>query len=304
VSDRDAAQPVVVTGANGFVGARACAALVERGVTVRAVVRRAGTAPEGHGIEEHVGDFAAPDFAAAVLQGASAAVTTVYPMSSQDSATERRAAVEGTKAFARAAVHAGVEWLVHVSTAAVYDRARGIGDVDESATLVGDDANDYAATKRDTDLALHRVDGITRVLVRPPAILGAGDTSIWNTVRPSAMRDDVSARSAVADQSFAWVHVEDLVTLIADLAAGRVAVSNDPDAGPVSGACTPVNVAADPATARDYYLTVTSALGVAPVWVEAPAWTGRILSGRARRWGWSPTISLSQALVELETGLS
>ena len=35
---------VVVTGANGLVGARVCAAVAERGGTVRAVVRRAGTA--------------------------------------------------------------------------------------------------------------------------------------------------------------------------------------------------------------------------------------------------------------------
>ena len=39
-----AGKVVVVTGANGFVGARTCAELVKRGATVRAVVRRAGAA--------------------------------------------------------------------------------------------------------------------------------------------------------------------------------------------------------------------------------------------------------------------
>ena len=38
-------QPVVVTGANGLVGSHVCAALAQRGVAVRAVVRRSGTAP-------------------------------------------------------------------------------------------------------------------------------------------------------------------------------------------------------------------------------------------------------------------
>ena len=61
---------VVVTGANGLVGSRTCAALVDRGVAVRAVVRRPGTAPELEGVEEWVGDFYDPDLAAAVVKGA------------------------------------------------------------------------------------------------------------------------------------------------------------------------------------------------------------------------------------------
>jgi nucleoside-diphosphate-sugar epimerase len=295
------AQPVVVvTGANGLVGSRTCAALLQRGATVRAVVRREGTAPAG--VEERVGDFGDPEFAASVVPGASAVVTTVHPMGS-DVETQHRVAVEGTPVLARAARDAGVEWLVHVSTAGVYDRSPGSGDVHEDSPLVGDDANAYAVTKRDTDAALAEVDGITRVLLRPPAILGAGETSIWNTVRPAELREDEAARHAHPDQGFAWVHVDDLVTLVADLAAGRVATSGDPASGPVAGGCTVVNVAAGPATARDYYETVTGALGVEPVWEDGPAWTGRILAGRAHGWGWSPTIDLADALAEIDAGL-
>jgi len=155
---------VVVTGANGFVGARVCRALVERGATVRAVVRRPGTAPDVDGVEEHVGDFLDPELAPAVVAGATAVVTTVHPMG-DDRETQQRVSVEGTAALARLARDAGV--------------------------------------------------GLTRVLVRPPAILGSGDTSIWNTLRPASMRDD-----------------ED------ELAAG-----------PVEGGCTAVNVAgAEPAS--------------------------------------------------------
>ena len=293
---------VVVTGASGLVGSRLCAALSERGVSVRAVVRRSGSAPAVPGVAEQVGDFTDAGFAASVLAGADAAVTTVHPMGS-DGAVQRRIGVAGTTSFAGAAAAAGVERLVHVSTAAVYDRAPGGGDVDESSPLVGDDAGDYAVTKRDADLAVAAVDGLTRVLLRPPAVLGTGESSIWNTVRPSAIRQDEAARHAVPDQSFAWVHVDDLVAFAADVATARVGTSTDPATGPVAGACAAVNVAAGPATVREYHETVTRAVGVRPVWDDAPAWTGRVLADRASGWGWTPTVGLAEALDEVAQGL-
>src|SRR3954451_553691 len=276
-SEPSSSPVVVVTGANGFVGSRTCAALVDRGAIVRGVVQRAGAAPALDGVEEWVGEFGDPDFAAKVVQGAAALVTTVHPMGS-DLETQHRIAVEGTPVIARAACDAGVDRLVHVSTAGVYDRSPGVGDVDEDGALVPDDANAYAVTKRDTAAALAEVDGITRVLVRPPAILGPGERSMWNTLRPGQMREDEAARRTVPQLSFAWVHLDDLVSLVADVVTGRIARSTDPGSGPVEGGCTAVNVAAERATARDYYATVSEALAVEPVWEDGPAWTGRILA--------------------------
>ena len=299
-----AAPVVVVTGANGLVGARVCAALAERGATVRAVVRRAGTAPALDGLSEHVGDFGDAGFAATVVAGADAVVTTVHPMGS-DRATQQQVAVEGTPRLARAARDAGVARFVHVSTCAVYDRGTGADDVDETYPLVGDDAEVYGVTKRDTDLALAEVEGITRVLVRPPAILGAGASSVWNTLRPAALRDDEHQRRANPARTFAWVHVDDLAALVADVAVGRVPDAADGSTGPLAGGCTTVNVAGEPATMHDYVGTVCRALGVAPAWDESlPSWTGQIVADRARSWGWTPTVTLRQALAELADGLA
>ncbi len=301
--DQHQHQPtVVVTGANGLVGAATCAALVERGAHVRAVVRRAGTAPGLPGVEEHVGDFHDPDVATSVVAGADAVVSTVHPMGS-DRETQHRIGVEGTPLLARAAADAGVDRFVHVSTAAVYDRSPGVGDVDESAALVGEDGGDYPVTKRDADAALGRVEGLTRVLVRPPAILGPGESSVWNTLRPATIRDEEDKRRANPDQSFAWVHLDDLAALLADVATGRVAASDDPGQGPVAGGCTPVNVAGEPARLRDYHETVTAALGVAPQWHDEPVWAGGVRADRARAWGWAPRVDLASALDELRRGL-
>lgn len=293
---------VVVTGANGLVGSHVVSALSERGATVRAVVRRVGTAPRAPGVEEHVGDFGDPAFADAVVAGADALVTTVHPLGAGRD-DQRRVGLDGTLVIAEAAVAAAVPLLVHVSTAAVYDRSPGVGDITEDSALVPDDGFDYAVVKRDVDAALERLAGTTRVLLRPPVVLGPGESSVWNTVQPAAIRDDGSRRHAVAEQSFAWVHVDDLAAIAADLAMGAIAVATDASVGPVEHGCTAVNVASGPATQRDYLGAVTSALGLEPTWDDRPAWTGQVRADRARGWGWSPRVSLEDALAELKAGL-
>jgi 2-alkyl-3-oxoalkanoate reductase len=296
------APTVVVTGANGFVGRRVSELLAQRGADVRALVRRAGTAPTGPGLTELVGDFTDPGSVGEIVAGADAVVTTVHPMGS-DRATQHAVGVQGTRTIAEAAAAAGVGRLLHVSTAGVYDRSPGVGDIDESGALVPDDAGDYGVTKRDADQALAQIDGITRVLLRPPAILGPGPSSTWNTLTPASMRDDEAARHVNPDLTFAWVHVDDLATLIADLATGLVADASDPADGPVGGGCTAVNVCAGNSTHREYRTTVADALGLELVWEQGPVWTGRILADRARGWGWTPAVTLETALAEVSAGL-
>jgi 2-alkyl-3-oxoalkanoate reductase len=295
-----AAPVVAVTGANGLVGTAVCRALVERSVQVRAVVRRPGSAPPRDGVTEHVGDFADESLARSVAQGAAAVVTTVHPMGSSRE-VQYRVGAEGTAVLARAARDAGVARLVHVSTAGVYDRSAGVGDVAEDGVLLPEGSGAYPDTKNATDAALAQVGGLTTVLVRPPAVMGVGDTSVWNTLRPQAVR--AGERRANPKETWAWVHVDDLAALIADVAAGTVATAEDAERGPVAGGTTPVIVAGEPATWRDYLGTVTDALGVAPEWTDEPVWTGQLLTDRARGWGWAPRVSLARAMEELRQGL-
>ena len=236
-----------------------------------------------------------------MTQGADAAVTTVHPMGSPPD-EQHRVAVEGTALLARAARDAGVALLVDASTAGVYDRSAGVGDVAEDGALLPEGSGDYADTKNATDTALAQVGGLATVLVRPPAILGAGDTSVWNTLRPREIRD--GERRVNPAQTWPWVHVDDLAALIADVAMGAVETADDPERGPVAGGTTPVIVAGEPATWRDYLGTVTDALGIEPEWTDEPVWTGQLLTDRARRWGWVPRVSLGRAMDELRQGLT
>ncbi|GAA4669912.1 NAD-dependent epimerase/dehydratase family protein [Nocardioides nanhaiensis] len=296
-------QPVLVVGANGLVGAQVCTRLASHGTPVRALVRRAGTAPQAPGVTEVVGEMLEPADVEAALAGCQAVVTTVHPMGS-DRATQAQVGVQGNLAVARAAAAVGVDRLVHVSTAAVYDRSPGVGDVDEDSAVVPDDADDYAVTKRDTDAAIAEVEGITRVLVRPPAILGEGETSVWNTLRPRGMQEDPSSGSHRPEQSWPWVHVADLAALIADVATGAIPTGTDPSLGPVPGGCTVVNAAGRPATQADYHRAVAGALDLElPEVTDGEVWRGRLVADRALAWGWTPQVDLDVALTELAEGL-
>ncbi|GAB3266475.1 hypothetical protein GCM10027425_32890 [Alteromonas gracilis] len=297
-----ATRPVLVTGANGLVGSYVVAELVSRGVPVRALVRRPGTAPEAPGVEEVVGDFTDPGTASSVVEDVAAVLTLAHPMAAE-AGEQERVAVTGTAGLVEAAVGAGVRRAVHLSTAGVYDRTAGVGDVAEDAALVGDDASAYAVAKLRTDDALSRIAGVTGVLVRPPAILGVSDASVWNVRRPEDIRRDDPAARRHPEATFAWVHARDLAVLLADLVLGDIAEAEDAEAGPVAGVWTPVNAAAPPARWRDYHGTVGEALGVPITWSEEPGWTGCIRTERAARWGWSTSVSLADALTELADGL-
>ena len=175
--------------------------------------------------------------------------------------------------------------------------------MDEASPLVTDHADAYAVTKRDTDAALAEVEGLTRVLLRPPAILGHGESSIWNSVRPAVIRDDEKVRHTVPGKSFAWFMSTTSEPSPRTWHRAERRRRRTPGADRSRARAPVVNVAAGPAQARDYYETVTGALGVEPVWDDAPAWTGRILAGRAHGWGWAPTVDLAQALAEIDRGL-
>ncbi|NLW98799.1 MAG: NAD(P)-dependent oxidoreductase [Actinomycetales bacterium] len=293
--------PVVVTGANGFVGSYVTAALVDRGVSVRAIVRRPRTAPDLPGVEEIVGEFHDRDVADRACSGARAVVNTVHPMQDDDGPQE--SAVGWAAALAEAARDAGVPLFVHVSTTSVYERKAGTPDVDEFSPLVDDDANEYAVTKRDTELRLHEVDGITRVLVRPTAILGPGESSVWNTLQPESIRTEESARTDDPERTFGWLHVHDLADLIADIAVGAIPLAQDPEQGPVPGLVTPVNAVTGNVRLREYLAPVCEALGVEPVWETREAFRAQLRADRARAWGWSPKVSFEDAMAELVTGL-
>jgi len=126
------ARPVLVTGAGGFLGAALVRRLVARGARVRALLGPADeprlTAPPP-GVDAARGDIEDGALLARLCDGAGCVFHLAGPPSVAESfaapARYLRVHAAGTAAVVEAAIAAGVDHVVHVSSAEVYAAAAG-----------------------------------------------------------------------------------------------------------------------------------------------------------------------------------
>lgn len=289
---------VLVTGANGFVGARACTRLATAGAHVRALVRTAGTAPSVDGVDEVVGDFTDPDDARRACDGADAVVHTAAA-AGPDWDAVRHVNTRGTAVVADAAVAAGVRRFVHVSTYSIYDRPPDLDHVDEDTGRVdpdADDANPYSVTKAEAeDEVRSRADDVEVVILRPPAVFGYGPTSTWGHKVPEGLTRGELLVGIPGHAHLSWVHVDDLV------GAAVAAIRTD---GLPSGRA--YNIVTSNVVWRDYVGDLHDLLPdppALPPFPDGPAWTGTTGHERATaELGWTPHRTYGDALAETRAG--
>jgi len=174
-----------VTGGTGFIGSRVVRRLRERGDEVVALVRSPEKASELRelGCELVEGDLTSERAIRDGVRGCDAVfhIAAVYKVGipGSERPAMRDANVGGTERVLDAAIDAGVQRIVYVSTVAVFGNTRG-EIVDETYTRNGEDfLSCYDETKwQSHQVALDRIGkGAPIVIVQPGGVYGPGDHS-------------------------------------------------------------------------------------------------------------------------------
>ncbi len=223
-------QPVLVTGASGFVGTAVARALLAAGRKVRVLLRPTSDRRNiaDLDVEVHYGSLEDHTSFDEALAGCDALfhVAADYRLWVRDPGSMYAVNVDGTRALMNAALAAGVKRIVYTSSVATIGLTADGGPADETTpSSVDDIVGPYKASKflaeRAVD-ALVRERGLPAVIVNPSTPVGPRDVKPTPTGR--MIVEAASGRiPAFVDTGLNLVHVDDVATghLLAE-AKGRI----------------------------------------------------------------------------------
>jgi dihydroflavonol-4-reductase len=214
---------VLVTGANGFVGAAVVRALRAEGESVRALVRHGGDLRNLNGLEVELseGDITRPETLRPAAAGCRYVlhVAADYRLWAPDAERMQATNVQGSLNVLEAAADAGAERLVYTSSVATLGIRADRAPADEDTPVaLGDMIGPYKRSKFLAEQAVRaRAEelGFPVVTVNPSTPIGPGD--VKPTPTGQVILDAAAGRMpAFVDTGLNLVHVD-------DVAAGHLA---------------------------------------------------------------------------------
>lgn len=184
---------MMVTGAHGFMGSNLVRFLLERGHDVRAMVRPGGDFSTLDGLDVEL--FEADLTDAEALRAGCEGVHTIFHLASCTHEWNwwpvyKRINVDGTRDLLDAAVDAGVDRLVYMSSLAIH-HFHGIKEGDESQPKDGFLFHGYARSKIETEamLAQYHEEGKIKTVIIRPGVLPYGPNDKTHVKVFDAMMD-------------------------------------------------------------------------------------------------------------------
>lgn len=257
--------PVLVTGANGFIGSALCRALQQAGCEVRGLILRGTDAGvlEEMGVQYTAADICDP----ATLVEPLAGVRTVFHLAAlaRDWGPWKlfmRVNADGARNVLQAAADAGVQRFVHMSTLAVHEFS-GHVDADES-TPATNRINGYCAAKIVAEQHVKEFQSSGRLettIIRPGAIIhGPGDTTVFIHLVPYLEQGRMMLINR-GRQVICYSYVENLVE-------GMVLAAARPEAvGETFILTDDIKI-----TIRELMEAICAALDISPRFGSSPAW--------------------------------
>ena len=205
-------EPVVITGGTGFVGTKLVERLHELGFgKIRIPVRshRSGAAVSRFPVERVLTNLL--DYAEVrdVIRGARYVFHLAYGTGEKAS----QVTVDGTKHVVEAAIQAGVETVVIVSTTTVFGHTRTIGRIDETSEY-RPDLGEYGRSKAKMEqYCLRRASssrGTRIVVLNPSSVYGPGGT-LFTELPARASKDGFFCWIESGKGKFNYTFVENLV---------------------------------------------------------------------------------------------